>query len=74
MKDGQPSDTRTPTADWGDITKLWRVHDNVQLAALRELLKEDPKKMRGPLENALAEAGATREDLKDLLLKLDRKT
>jgi hypothetical protein len=72
MKDGQPSDTRPPTADWEEITKLWRVQDNLQLAALRELLK-DSKKMRGALENALAEAGATREDLKDLLLKFDPK-
>jgi hypothetical protein len=72
MKDRQPPDTGPPTADWAEIIKLRRAYENAQLAALRELLK-DPKKMHGALEDALAEAGATREDLQHLLLKFDPK-
>jgi hypothetical protein len=65
MKDGQSPDASL--ADWAQISKLRRVYENAQLAAVRELLK-NPKKMPVALENALAEAGATGGDLEDLLL------
>jgi hypothetical protein len=68
MKDGQSPDGRL--ADWAQITKLRRVYENAQLAAVRELLK-NPKKIPGALENALAEAGATGGAVEDLLLKFD---
>jgi hypothetical protein len=71
MKDRQP--TGPPTADWAGVTKLWRAYENAELAALRELMKDFPEKMRGALKEAIAEAGATREDLRDLQRKFDPK-
>ena len=55
------------------MTKLRRACENAELAALRELMKDFPEKMRGTLKAVLAETGATREDLRDLLLKFDPK-
>jgi hypothetical protein len=56
--------------DWPEMTKLRRACENAELAALRELMKDFPEKMRGTLKAVLAETGATREDL---LLKFDPK-
>ena len=52
------------------MTKLRRACENAELAALRELMKDFPEKMRGTLKAVLAETGATREDL---LLRFDPK-
>ena len=73
MKDRQPPDTGPATTDWAEMTKLRRACENAELAALRELMKDFPEKMRGILKAVLAETGATREDLRDLLLKFDPK-
>jgi hypothetical protein len=73
MKDRQPPDTGPATTDWPEMTKLRRACENAELAALRELMKDFPEKMRGTLKAVLAETGATREDLRDLLLKFDPK-
>ncbi len=67
--DRPPPDTGLLATDCAEITKLRRTHEEAELAALRELMKDFPEKMRGTLKTALAEAGATREDLRDLLLK-----
>jgi hypothetical protein len=56
-----------------EITKLRHAYENAQLAALRELMKDFPEKMRGALKEAIAEAGTTTEDLGDLLRKFDPK-
>jgi hypothetical protein len=73
MKDRQPPESGPPTADWAEIIKLRHAYENAELAALRELMKDFPEKMRGALKEAIAEAGKTREDLRDLLLKFDPK-
>jgi hypothetical protein len=73
MKERQPPDTGPPIADWAEITKLRHAYEAAELAVLRELTKDVPKKIHGPLKEALAEAGATREDLRDLFLKFHPK-
>jgi hypothetical protein len=55
------------------VTELRRAYESAELAALRELMKDFPEKMRGALKEAITEAGTTREDLRDLLLKFDPK-
>jgi hypothetical protein len=73
MKDRQPPETGSPTANWAEITKLRHAYESAQLAALRELMKDFPEKMRRALKEAIAEVGTTREGLGDLLRKFDPK-
>ena len=81
----EPSDTsRLTDADWADLNKLRRAYetggDEAALAAPQELMKDPvrctrvigayfPEEIRKALKDALAEAGATVEDLRDLLRK-----
>ena len=84
-KSDEPSDISGLTdADWAEINKLKRAYemggDEALSAAFQELMKDPvrctrvigayfPEEIRKVLKDALAEAGATVEDLRDLLRK-----